>query len=126
MKRRRTGQLAAALCGWRGGSGGTSMDPSLPKLCAGSNAAGAVPDCFASRAMTAKIWPGIEGCGRMRGGFGESLKRLGCAALLALACTWPAAADEVVIKLTVDADPVKANGSPWDGYPAVGGRIVAP
>jgi hypothetical protein len=45
--------------------------------------------------------------------------------LLALACTG-LAAEEAVINLTVIADPVKANGSPWDGYPAVGGKIVVP
>lgn len=57
-------------------------------------------------------------------GFGNLLYALACAA--ALACAVPAAADEAVINLTVIADPVKANGSPWDGYPAVGGKIIVP
>jgi hypothetical protein len=54
------------------------------------------------------------------------MTRLVCAALLALLCAASATAEDVVIKLGIDADPVKANGSPWDGYPAVGGKIVAP
>jgi hypothetical protein len=62
----------------------------------------------------------------MRGGLERSVRRLACATLLALLCSAPALADDVVVKLAIEADPVKANGSPWDGYPAVGGRIVAP
>ena len=62
----------------------------------------------------------------MHAGLTISVRRLACAALLAFACAAPAVADEVVIKLTIDADPVKANGSPWDGYPAVNGKIIAP
>lgn len=47
---------------------------------------------------------------------------------LALVLAWlaPALADDIVVTLSVVIDPVKANGSPWDGYPAVGGRIVIP
>lgn len=60
----------------------------------------------------------------MRGGFGKYVYGLACAILLAFACA--ASAGETVITLTVIADPVKANGSPWDGYPAVGGKIIAP
>lgn len=55
-----------------------------------------------------------------------SVRWLVCAALLALLCGGSARAADAVINLSIDADPVKANGSPWDGYPAVGGRIVAP
>ena len=33
---------------------------------------------------------------------------------------------ERVVTLSVVVDPVKVNGSPWDGYPAVGGRIIIP
>jgi hypothetical protein len=62
----------------------------------------------------------------MRGGLKRSARRLACLALLALLWGVPAVAEDVVIKLTIDTDPVKANGSPWDGYPAVGGKIVAP
>jgi hypothetical protein len=61
----------------------------------------------------------------MRGGFGKFFYGLACV-LLAFACAASAAAEEAVITLTVIADPVKANGSPWDGYPAVGGKIIAP
>ena len=57
-------------------------------------------------------------------GFGNHLYALACA--VAFACSASAAAEEPVINLTVIADPVKANGSPWDGYPAVGGKIVVP
>jgi hypothetical protein len=62
----------------------------------------------------------------MHGGLERSVRRLACATLLALLCGVPAFAEGVVIKLSIDTDPVKANGSPWDGYPAVGGKIVAP
>ena len=57
-------------------------------------------------------------------GFGNHLCVLACA--IALAGSASAAAEESVINLTVIADPVKANGSPWDGYPAVGGKIIVP
>jgi hypothetical protein len=57
-------------------------------------------------------------------GFGNHLYAIACT--LAFACSASAAAEEAVISLTVIADPVKANGSPWDGYPAVGGKIVVP
>jgi hypothetical protein len=59
-------------------------------------------------------------------GLKEPVTRLACAALLALLFSASATAGDTVIKLTIDADPVKANGSPWDGYPAVGGKIIAP
>ena len=62
----------------------------------------------------------------MRGGFAKFLCAVACAVLLALACAASAGAEETVITLTVIADPVKVNGSPWDGYPAVGNRIIAP
>jgi hypothetical protein len=62
----------------------------------------------------------------MRGGFAKFLCAVACAVLLALACAASAGAEESVITLTVIADPVKVNGSPWDGYPAVGNRIIAP
>jgi len=48
-----------------------------------------------------------------------------CGALLALASA-SATAGEAIINLTVIADPVKSNGSPWDGYPSLGGKIIAP
>lgn len=41
----------------------------------------------------------------------------------------PAIAEDpegLVVSLTVSIDPVKVNGSPWDGYPAVGGRVIMP
>ncbi|MDQ8726989.1 hypothetical protein, partial [Bradyrhizobium sp. LHD-71] len=66
----------------------------------------------------------------MHGPFRASLKPLFCAALLALTCGEPAvaqqSAQELIVNLSVTADPVKANGSPWDGYPAVGRRVVVP
>lgn len=62
----------------------------------------------------------------MHSGFGKHLCGLACAVLLTLTCPGLAAAEEAVIAITVIADPVKANGSPWDGYPAVAGKIVAP
>lgn len=50
--------------------------------------------------------------------------------LLVCCLTTMAAAQEdrqdLVVTLSVIVDPVKANGSPWDGYPAVGGRIIIP
>jgi hypothetical protein len=61
----------------------------------------------------------------MRGRCNRLFKALLRGVLLSLACTG-LAAEEAVINLTVIADPVKANGSPWDGYPAVGGKIVVP
>jgi hypothetical protein len=61
----------------------------------------------------------------MRGGLGKHLYALLCGALLALACA-SAVAGEAIINLTVIADPVKTNGSPWDGYPSVAGKIIAP
>jgi hypothetical protein len=61
----------------------------------------------------------------MRGRCNWFFTALLCGALLALTCTG-LTAEEAVINLTVIADPVKANGSPWDGYPAVGGKIVVP
>jgi hypothetical protein len=33
---------------------------------------------------------------------------------------------ELVVDLSVTVDPVKLNGSPWDGLPAIGGRILFP
>ena len=56
------------------------------------------------------------------------MKRLLGGLFLALVCGVPAIAEDpgLVVNLTVNADPVKVNGSPWDGYPAVGGRIVVP
>lgn len=66
----------------------------------------------------------------MRAVIRSSVKRLCRGALLALLCGAPAvaqqAARDLVVTLTVSADPVKQNGSPWDGYPAVGGRILVP
>jgi hypothetical protein len=87
----------------------------------------AVSDCFASRAMAAKI-AAVGGAGgrTVCAGLTRSLQRLACAALLALLSAPAAAAEDVVVRLSIEADPVKANGSPWDGYPAVGGKIVAP
>jgi hypothetical protein len=35
-------------------------------------------------------------------------------------------ARELVVDLSVNVDPVKLNGSPWDGLPAIGGRILFP
>lgn len=61
--------------------------------------------------------------------FFRVMMRLLPGAAVALAC-WAATAQEagqdLVVNLTVTVDPVKANGSPWDGYPSVGGRIVVP
>jgi hypothetical protein len=54
------------------------------------------------------------------------MRRLVSCAALAVLCAAPAAAQEVVLTVTVTVDPVKTNGSPWDGLPAVGGRIIAP
>jgi len=61
----------------------------------------------------------------MRGRFNRFFIAPLCGALLALVAT-RSAAEDTVITITVSADPVKANGSPWDGYPAVGGKIVVP
>ena len=61
----------------------------------------------------------------MRGRFNRFFIAPLCGALLALVAT-RSAAEDPVITITVSADPVKANGSPWDGYPAVGGKIVVP
>jgi hypothetical protein len=65
----------------------------------------------------------------MRGGFGNFMKPL-LGGILALLCAGAAQAQEVaqgpVVSLTVTVDPVKVNGSPWDGLPSVGGRILFP
>lgn len=62
----------------------------------------------------------------MRGGSKEFRYGLLCGALLVFGLAGAARAEETIVTITVDADPVKSNGSPWDGYPAVGGRIVVP
>jgi hypothetical protein len=66
----------------------------------------------------------------MSGAFGSLVTRAWCAALLACLCGAPAVAEEPendpVISLSLTVDPVKSNGSPWDGYPAVGGRLIVP
>jgi hypothetical protein len=58
------------------------------------------------------------------------MKRLLFGVVLALLCGAPAVAEEpahdLVISLSVTIDPLKANGSPWDGYPAVAGRLIVP
>jgi hypothetical protein len=36
------------------------------------------------------------------------------------------AAQELVVTISVSVDPIKLNGSPWDGLPSVGGRILMP
>lgn len=60
------------------------------------------------------------------------VKRVLYGAAAALACAMPAKAQEEladqgpVVSLTIIADPVKSNGQPWDGYPAVGGRVIVP
>lgn len=58
------------------------------------------------------------------------MKRVVCAAALALMGAVSAAAGEplrdLVVSLSITVDPVKLNGSPWDGLPAVEGRIVVP
>jgi hypothetical protein len=61
----------------------------------------------------------------MRGGFEKYVCGLLCGALLGLG-SWAAVAEEAIIKLTVIADPVRTNGSPWDGYPSIDGKIIAP
>jgi hypothetical protein len=62
----------------------------------------------------------------MRGDRKDRLGRALGGLALVLACLAPAFAEDTVVKLSVTVDPVKANGSPWDGYPAVGGRLVIP
>jgi len=62
----------------------------------------------------------------MYGAFGNLLRLAAYGTVLALLCATPAAAQEVVLTVSVTVDPVKLNGSPWDGLPAVGGRILAP
>jgi hypothetical protein len=62
----------------------------------------------------------------MRYAIDSLMRRVLSGAVLALFCAAPAIGEEIVINLTVTIDPVKASGSPWDGYPAVGGRIVVP
>jgi hypothetical protein len=59
----------------------------------------------------------------MYGAFGHFMKRAVC--VVAFLCAAPAAAQEIVLTVSIAVDPVKVNGSPWDGLPAVGGRIVA-
>jgi hypothetical protein len=62
----------------------------------------------------------------MSSAFGKFMRRLVCCAILAVLSAGPVAAQEMVLSVTVTVDPVKTNGSPWDGLPAVGGRIIAP
>jgi hypothetical protein len=62
----------------------------------------------------------------MAGAFGRIMLGLMCCAALAFQSLGPAAAEEIFLTVTAMVDPVKINGSPWDGLPAVGGRIVAP
>jgi hypothetical protein len=62
----------------------------------------------------------------MVGAFGKVVWRSICFAALAALLPGPAAAEEMFLTVTATVDPVKVNGSPWDGLPAVGGRIIAP
>jgi hypothetical protein len=68
--------------------------------------------------------------GEMRDDCGHCMKRLWVGVLVALLGAAPAIAEdpaqELVVNLAVNTDPVKGNGSPWDGYPAVDGRIIVP
>lgn len=94
------------------------------------------PDCFASPAMTAKIGAvdrelGEGVPGNMRSAcILRFVTHLLCGLVLAFPCGAPAVAEELgldlVVSLSLGVDPLKSNGSPWDGYPAVGGRIIVP
>jgi hypothetical protein len=55
------------------------------------------------------------------------MNRLFCCVVLALLGGMVlAAAEELVVSLSITVDPVKLNGSPWDGLPSIGGRILMP
>src|SRR5262245_12483864 len=77
--------------------------------------------CYA-KGMTAG-----DASGRMMAAtFRKLWRRLIFCTVLAVLCLGPAAAEEIFLTVTAMVDPVKINGSPWDGLPAVGGRIVVP
>lgn len=55
------------------------------------------------------------------------MNRLFCCVVLALMGGMVSTgAQELVVSISIAVDPVKLNGSPWDGLPAVGGRLLMP